>query len=110
MLGVVKMALQKEIITPYGVTASYWRIIELSINYAYKIAKIRLAGYINKEARDNGVTPIEVKLFNCNPKEFDMFFDLDKLNELNNNPLRQAYDFIKNNSLYDNSFSDSIDV
>lgn len=104
------MALQKELPTLYGVNASYWRIIELGVNYQYKIAKIRIAGYLNKEARDNNSTPLDIKAFNCNPKEFDKFFNTDSLNELNNNPLRQAYEFVKNNEKYSNEFKGAIDV
>ena len=56
------MALLKDIQTNFGVVASYWRIILIREDYENKVTKITFAGYLNKEARDNGALPIDEKI------------------------------------------------
>jgi len=54
------MALQKEIQTSFGIPATYWRI--LRINELFKdTAEVFLAGYADKDARDNNAEPLEVR-------------------------------------------------
>ena len=52
------MALVKKITTDYGVAATYWRVTDITQNFAEGVAHVGLAGYASKSARDNGATEL----------------------------------------------------
>lgn len=52
------MALAIEKMTPFGVPATYWRIISAHIDFGRNEMKVFLAGYANEAARDSGADPI----------------------------------------------------
>jgi hypothetical protein len=51
------MALEKEIETIYGVSATYWKIAATNINWHEKIASIEVWGYVdaNASAKHKGI-------------------------------------------------------
>jgi hypothetical protein len=57
------MALQKEIETPFGVQAVYWRIIKKNEDYEINTVYIVLAGYATKEDRDENKNPLDIRNF-----------------------------------------------
>jgi hypothetical protein len=52
------MALSKSLPTPYGCNASYWKIANVAEDFIAQAAKITLAGYLTKEARQSGAQPL----------------------------------------------------
>jgi hypothetical protein len=85
------MALKIEKDTNYGVSATYWKIIETNINYLSKNSRVVVAGYIDQKARDNGKEPLAGFGFDWNGEEFP--FSVDALTE--ENPVKIAYEKIK---------------
>lgn len=55
------MALQKSIGTPYGVEASYWKILRLNGLFdGAGLLEVMVAGYIDSAARSAGAQPLAV--------------------------------------------------
>jgi len=53
------MALHQIISTDYGVNASYWKVIDVHFNRFDKTVKIDVAGYLDKDSRDNGANVLK---------------------------------------------------
>jgi hypothetical protein len=53
------MALQKTKQLPSGAICNYYRIVQTNMNYDRLDCVITLSGYLSKEARDSGATPID---------------------------------------------------
>jgi len=49
------MALQKPIPTIYGVSASYWRIIQLQADFPSLTASVTVAGYMDKPTKESAL-------------------------------------------------------
>jgi len=54
------MALQQIISTDYGVNASYWKVVDVHFNRFDKTVKIDVAGYLDKDSRDNGANVLKI--------------------------------------------------
>lgn len=58
------MALEKEIeINNSGIEATYWRITEIQYDLLNKVTKCAVSGYLDKEARDAGKSPLKIQNF-----------------------------------------------
>lgn len=102
------MALQKQIVSSYGVNINYFRIVGLTLNPMIKNVNIKLAGYYNEEARRIESKTLFLKDFWINDSAlYDEYFNSELLSQLNVNPLQRGYDYIKAN---DESFADAIDI
>jgi hypothetical protein len=101
------MALQKEVVTHYGVTANYFRISGIDINSILKTAKIKLNGYYNEEARLDDSRSLQVKEYNIKDEDFTTYFNTTLLSSEGNNIYTSGYRYIKDT---DESFIDAIDV
>jgi hypothetical protein len=88
------MALVKQIEGETGAAAEYWRVIEVNLNYFAGVGAIALAGYISKNARNNGKRPLDAKQFPLQGVSFDAFQDA-QLQADGKTPVKQAYLFIK---------------
>lgn len=64
------MALQISKETPLGIPAEYWRIISARIDFGANTMAVSVAGYINKQARDDGKAPIIQEQINFVAEEF----------------------------------------
>lgn len=74
------MALSKKIKTNLGIDATYWKIVDLNINWLDKTSHISLLGWVDKNARDNGLKPLTQRNFDFNNVEFP-FIDEEPQNE-----------------------------
>lgn len=52
------MALLIEKQTPFGIPATYWRVISAQIDFGRNGMKVFMAGYASEAARDAGADPI----------------------------------------------------
>lgn len=76
-----------------GIEINYWRIIQLNVNYDRLDAVVTLAGYLSKEARDNGSQPIETVQFDMSSMFHNAEFSGDEV--VKNINLKEAYTTIK---------------
>lgn len=58
------MALQKQIETPEGFTADYWRIVQINMDVANRRSHVVLALYLNETARRAGKPPCQRSTLN----------------------------------------------
>ena len=65
------MYIQKEILTSYGVTATYHILQEVHTYYEDGMSHINVAGYFSKEAYDSGSSAIVIKQVEVNQTAFD---------------------------------------
>ena len=86
------MALQKEIATKYGVTADYWKIDHIEIQYDSKRVNAFVKPYRNKAARDAGSSPLEES------EEFVLDFDAVTATE---NIRENMYNLIKQEEFFE---------
>ena len=93
------MALQIELLTKFGTPATYWKIVETNINWHEKRSHITLAGWIDKQARLDGHTPIDFRTFDWSGTEYP--FETSVLDEEDKNALTVAYEKIKSLSTTD---------
>ena len=82
------MALHQIISTDYGVNASYWKVIDVHFNRFDKTVKIDVAGYLDKDSRDNGANVL--KTFQYTVLESSVCSE-----DLENNVVHKIYDLIK---------------
>jgi hypothetical protein len=82
------MSLQQVISTDYGVNASYWKVVDIHFNRFDKTVKVTIAGYLDKESKDNGSHVL---------KTFDYTFAETIIcsEDLENNVIHKIYDYIK---------------
>lgn len=90
------MALNKQIRTKRGVDALYWRIEEVGIvvpakasgstDPGYQSMHVEVAGYASKAERNNGVSPLELRMYDWQNGDCP---------NLNGNLRQQAYNKIK---------------
>ena len=88
------MALIKKIKTNLGIDATYWKIVDLNINWLDKTSHISLLGWVDKNARDNGLKPLTQRNFDFNNVEFP-FIDEEPQNERETayNKIKQSEEF-----------------
>jgi hypothetical protein len=82
------MALHQIISTDYGVNASYWKVIDVHFNRFDKTVKIDVAGYLDKDSRDNGANVL--KTFQYTVPESSVCSE-----DPENNVVHIIYDLIK---------------
>lgn len=87
------MALLKDITHPSGVTLSYWRIVEVNLNWYRLTGRIAVAGYTSQEARLAGAEPLDVRTFRVEAETFPTYFSVEALEA--SNSLASAYAFVK---------------
>lgn len=106
------MALIKDIEGETGASAQYWRVIECNMNYFANVGAIALAGYVSKNARQNGKRPLDARQYPLQGTAFDAFQDA-ALQASGKTPVKQAYLFIKSYVPAEgqpaNPFTDAID-
>lgn len=56
--------------TPIGVDAVYWKIVQTDVNWVRKSCVVTLAGWVNKDARDNGKDPFSYEAFTWGGEQF----------------------------------------
>lgn len=88
------MALEKTINTPYGIDATYWRIVEITYNNFQRQARIVAFGYPSKSLRDAGKNHIASIVHVAKDNEFADFFEPLRLD--NKNPIAAAYELLLN--------------
>jgi len=95
------MAFIISIDTQYGIEASYWKIVDLNINWLTKNSHVSMCGWIDKASRDAGQQPLDQRSFDWSGDAFP-FIETEPQNER-----ELAYDTIK--SLEDGEFADAVD-
>jgi len=74
------MALLLEKENNYGGTTSYWKIVDLNINYLTNISHIVMCGWTDKTARDTGKQPTDQRIYDFSGDTFP-FIDIEPQNE-----------------------------
>ncbi len=102
------MALLKTISTNIGIDATYWKIIDLNINWLRKICHVVLGGWSSKNIRDLEKNPIDNRNFDFNDSNFPFIEDEPQ------NERQIIYDKIKTQKVletdYDGDQNDIIEV
>lgn len=101
------MALQKSMMSTFGVNAEYWRVTNTVVDQDRKMARITMGGYPTQEVREGDNQPLMKLTVNCLFDKFDEFFSAEQLSIDGNNPLKAGYDYAKT---YDDFFKDAIDI
>ena len=91
------MALSKVLPTDFGIDATYWKIVDLNINWLSREAHISLLGWSDKVSRELGKKELSRKIFSFYGEEFP-FLDIEPQNER-----EIAYEYIKQTDLFTNS-------
>ena len=65
------MYIQKEILTHYGIPATYQALQSIHIYYDQGVSHIDIAGYFTKEAYDNGSNAVVVNQIEVNKTNFE---------------------------------------
>jgi hypothetical protein len=96
------MALQLTVASPYdGDIDGYWKIIETNINWLSRGSHVTIACYVNKQARIDGKQPILTRSFDWSGQD-DFPFDLELLDQENENVIHMSYEKIKESKLDEN--------
>jgi hypothetical protein len=82
------MALHQVISTDYGVNATYWKIVDIHFNRFDKTVKVTIAGYLDKESKDNGSNVL--KTF-----EYAISENIVYSEESQTNVIQKIYDYVK---------------
>jgi len=104
------MALSIDIILDNGIEIknSYIVVNTVSIKKESKYTMIKLLFYKDKDSKDANMKPINTKYYEINGLyvsgtntknkgdfTFDKYFSIDVLNKLNNNSIKQSYNYLK---------------
>ena len=92
-----------------GVKVEYWKISAVSATYTGEVAQIYIMGYIDKAARDTGVSnSFTVENYICKPDKFSQYFGTEESLHVGNfaNTLQASYSFLKDNV---QEFKDAVD-
>lgn len=81
------MALHKNLVTMYGITLSYWKIVTVRINWHDLQAEVILGGWVDRAAREAGVIALDHKSAYFYPNDWP--FTLNGLNH------SEAYERLK---------------
>lgn len=83
------MALKKSKSLAVGVSAEYWRIVQLNSNFTRSDAHIDLACYVNQAAREAGAQPLDFFSHDLGAEFAEKLFNgSDKVKNIN---LQKAY-------------------
>lgn len=82
------MALYQIISTDYGVNASYWKVVDIHFNRFDKTVKVTMAGYLDKESKDNGLNVL--KRF-----EYTISENIVYSEDAQTNVIQKIYDHVK---------------
>lgn len=74
------MALIKTISTNFGIDSTYWKIVDLNINWLSKNSHVSMSGWSSKASRDAGDQPLTSRSFDWSSDEFP-FIDDEPQNE-----------------------------
>lgn len=88
------MALELTKEFPSGVSANYWKVHNLSVNFTSMCATVEVGLYVNAAARTAGKAPVETFTFNFDPPATDGLLATAQDVE-NVNPQKTAYDLLK---------------
>lgn len=91
------MALSKVLPTDFGIDATYWKIVDLNINWLSRETHISLLGWSDKVSREAGRKELARKIFSFSGDDFP-FLDIEPQNER-----EIAYDKIKQTELFADS-------
>jgi len=103
------MALRKSLeVDGTGISLEYWKITEITINWADRTSTVRLAGYKDQASRQAGKYPLRAVGVELSLGDFP--FTLAALNA--NNPIKLAYLAVKTkiSDPVSNWFADAEDV
>lgn len=64
------MALQKNIVTNYGVDATYWKICITNFDWYKNIAVIDIKGFVDETARQEDKEPLATISYNFSGEDF----------------------------------------
>lgn len=64
------MALSKSIETPYGVSATYWRIVNYGNDYARLESTVYLVGYLDQASRNADKKPLATRTIVFGSEQF----------------------------------------
>ncbi len=92
------MAIIKEINSSYGCSASYHRVVAISVNYLVKKVIICIASFVSKETRRQNCEPLDMVDVEVPEEDFPLF--------LNSNVIEAAYWWLKENAI---NFEDAED-
>lgn len=76
------MAIQKEILSQYGVNAVYWNIAFMQNNFLDKVFYAKVFGYASKEAREALSQPVTVVELRMADDQYPGDIDRNKVYEL----------------------------
>lgn len=101
------MALQKNI-QCNNVDVMYWKISGINITYTGKMAQIFIVGFADAEQRREGIdNKIAFENYICKGEDFNKYFNINLLSVEEVNPLKSAYNYLKEKV---GVFIDSLDV
>lgn len=101
------MALIKAISHPTGATAEYWRVLYVAVNYGNSFGTVSMGGYTSLQARQEGKPPLDGRSFAISPADFEQYFSTAVQDEIDSNPVKNSYLFIK--GITGGEFSDAVD-
>lgn len=89
------MALQAAYTAPSGAVfnESYWRVVDIGINFINQEVSILVHGYINEYTRTAGLEPMNTITLRLGPDKFQQFFSRELL--ASNSIQAQAYAAVK---------------
>lgn len=93
------MALQKTISLSSGVSAAYWRVAYINVNYEHRTAEIAVFGYLDSVARSDGKAPADRRMFHFSDQA-DEAFPFDAADFSNENLQQRAYTALKANAIF----------
>lgn len=78
------MALQEAITQENGYDATYWRLVEVDIDWENGRAQVRLKGYKDQQTREDNPQQgsMDQKRFNIRGELFERFFDVPDLSQI----------------------------
>lgn len=88
------MALIKSIEGETGVSAEYWRVIEVNLNYFAGVGAVALVGYVSKATRNAGKRPLDAKQFPIQGPAFEAFSPA-AMDAAGRNHVKAAYEHVK---------------
>ena len=86
------MALSKQIATPYGVLASYWKITHLNLNRIDGSADLVVSGYYDRYTRENGSQAMKELEYHVSP---EIFLQLSQNIDPQVDIVASGYEFLK---------------
>lgn len=99
------MALSKEIVTPYGSIAKYWRLTQIHIDYAQRIGYAVLTPYLSQEDRETNKMslPQADKRLNFNMDKFNEYLSPEALAQNNCTIYDAIFEYAKTLDMFQNS-------